>query len=34
MGISTMGAGYTSPAEHLAELQRFKEIVTPYAAKP
>jgi probable F420-dependent oxidoreductase len=33
MGISTMGAGFTSPAEHLAELRRFKEIVTPFSAK-
>jgi probable F420-dependent oxidoreductase len=31
MGISTMGAGFTSPAEHLAEITRFKEIVSPYA---
>lgn len=33
MGISTMGAGFTTPAEHLAEITRFKEIVTPHAAK-
>jgi probable F420-dependent oxidoreductase len=33
MSVSTMGAGYASPADHLKELQRFKEIVTPYAAK-
>ena len=32
MGISTMGAGFTTPAEHLAEITRFKEIVSPYAA--
>jgi probable F420-dependent oxidoreductase len=31
MGISTMGVGYTSLQQHLDELARFKEIVTPYA---